>query len=151
LYSGTNTPSGLQTDCDYLIIIKTIETQILAWQHEWTTTRPVPTCKITLSEEIIYIVLIIRLADQVILSQFQTAMKFYFHYYMLVVNSFGLQNAMERSAVDIGHFFSRCYTSATAVAIVARDELAPMGMLKYSPDSHFVYISYAVLSLLKVF
>jgi hypothetical protein len=77
-------------------------------------------------------------------------MKFYFHYYMLVVNSFGLQNAMERSKVDVGHFFSRCYTSATAVAIVARDELAPMDILKYSPDSHFVYISYAVLSLLKV-
>ncbi|KAG1863638.1 fungal-specific transcription factor domain-containing protein [Suillus subalutaceus] len=133
LYSGTNTPSGLQTDCDYLIIIKTIETQILAWQHEWTAARPLPT------------------NNQVMMSQSQTAMKFYFHYYMLVVNSFGLQNAMERSAVDIGHFFSRCYTSATAVAIVARDELAPMGMLKYSPDSHFVYISYAVLlSLLKL-
>ncbi|KAG1893272.1 fungal-specific transcription factor domain-containing protein [Suillus fuscotomentosus] len=132
LYSGTNTPSGLQTDCDYLIVIKTIETQILAWQHEWTTARPLPT------------------SDEVMLSQSQTTMKFYFHYYMLVVNSFGLQNAMEHSAVDIGHFFSRCYTSATAVAIVARDELASLGMLKYSPDSHFVYISYAVLSLLKL-
>jgi len=52
--------------------------------------------------------------------------------------------------VDVGHFFSRCYTSATAVAIVARDELAPMDILKYSPDSHFVYISYAVLSLIKL-
>jgi hypothetical protein len=95
-------------------------------------------------------VLTICLADQVLASQAEAGLKFYFHYYMLVVNSFGLQNAMERSAVDIGHFFSRCYTSATAVAVVARDELAPMGMLKYSPDSHFVYISYAVLSLLKV-
>lgn len=150
LYSGTNTPSGLQTDCDYLIVIKTIETQILAWQHEWTTARPLPTCKMVLFEAITYIVFTICLADEVMLSQSQTTMKFYFHYYMLVVNSFGLQNAMEHSAVDIGHFFSRCYTSATAVAIVARDELASLGMLKYSPDSHFVYISYAVLSLLKV-
>ncbi|KAG0695278.1 fungal-specific transcription factor domain-containing protein [Suillus ampliporus] len=131
LYSGTNNPSGLQTDCDYLIITKTIETQILAWQHEWTVVRPMPT------------------SDQVAVSHSRTLMKFYFHYYMLVVNSFGLQNAMERSAVDIGHFFSRCYTSATAVAVVARDELAPI-LLKYSPDSHFVYISYAVLSLLKL-
>lgn len=48
LYSGTNTPSGLQTDCDYLIIIKTIETQILAWQHEWTVARPIPAGKIIL-------------------------------------------------------------------------------------------------------
>ncbi|KAG2336590.1 hypothetical protein BDR05DRAFT_953242 [Suillus weaverae] len=47
LYSGTNTPSDLQTDCDYLIIIKTIETQILAWQHEWTSTRPLPTLHVS--------------------------------------------------------------------------------------------------------
>lgn len=35
LYSGTNSPSGLQTDSDYLLVITTMETQILAWQHEW--------------------------------------------------------------------------------------------------------------------
>ncbi|KAG1830484.1 hypothetical protein DFJ58DRAFT_824711 [Suillus subalutaceus] len=123
LYSGTNTPSGLQTDCDYLIIIKTIETQILAWQHEWTAASTfLPTSNYTFIQ---------------CNHLYRAYHFFYFHYYMLVVNSFGLQNAMERSA-------------ATAVAIVARDELAPMGMLKYSPDSHFVYISYAVLSLLKL-
>jgi hypothetical protein len=76
--------------------------------------------------------------------------KFYLSYCLLVINSFGLQNAMERSAVDIGHFFTRCHTAATTCATVARDELAPKGFLKYSPDSHFVMISYAVLSLLKV-
>ena len=76
--------------------------------------------------------------------------QFYFNYSMLVLNSFGLQNAMERSAVDMGHFFARCHQSATACAKIARDELAPRGFLKYSPDSHFVMMSYAVLSLLKV-
>lgn len=75
---------------------------------------------------------------------------FYFHYSMLVLNSFGLQNAMERSAVDIGHFFARCHSSATACALMVRDDLGPRGFLKYSPDSHFVMISYALLSLLKV-
>lgn len=76
--------------------------------------------------------------------------RFYYNYSMLVVNSFGLQNAMERSAVDIGHFFARCHSSATVCATITRDELAPRDFLKYSPDSHFVMISYAVLSLLKV-
>ncbi|KAF9227599.1 hypothetical protein BS17DRAFT_856106 [Gyrodon lividus] len=129
LYSGTNTPSGLQTDCDYLLVIKTIEQQMVAWQHEWTTGRPVMT----------------------ILKDYTSTMtRFYFHYYTLVIHSFGLQNAMERSLVDIHYFFSRCHTSATAVAIIARDELAPRGFLKYSPDSHFVFLSYAVLSLLKL-
>lgn len=41
LYSGINTPSGLQTDCDYLLVIKTFEQQIVAWLHEWTNARPV--------------------------------------------------------------------------------------------------------------
>lgn len=76
--------------------------------------------------------------------------KFYFNYALLVVNSFGLQNAMDQSQVDIGHFFARCHTSATTVALIVRDELGPLGYLKYSPDSHFVQISYAVLTLLKV-
>lgn len=69
---------------------------------------------------------------------------------MLVLNSFGLQNALERSSVDIGHFFARCHSSATSCAMLVRDELGPSGFMKFSPDSHFVLTSYAVLSLLKV-
>ncbi|KIJ69217.1 hypothetical protein HYDPIDRAFT_79437 [Hydnomerulius pinastri MD-312] len=132
MYSGTNTPSGLQTDCDYLLVIKTIEQQMLAWQHEWTTVRPIVT------------------SDEVLKDYTVTMMRFYFHYYTLVIHSFGLQNAMERSAVDIPYFFARCHTEATAAATIARDELAPRGFLKYSPDSHFVFLSYVVLSLLKL-
>ena len=37
LYSGTTNSSGLQTDCDFLLVIKTMETQLLAWHHEWVT------------------------------------------------------------------------------------------------------------------
>lgn len=76
--------------------------------------------------------------------------KFYFNYAMLIVNSFGLQNALERSAVDIGHFFARCHSSASSCATLIRDELAPLGYLRYAPDSNFVMGSYAVLSLMKV-
>ncbi|TFK46636.1 hypothetical protein OE88DRAFT_1637889 [Heliocybe sulcata] len=129
LYSGTETPSGLQANCDYLLIIKTIETQIVAWQHEWSLQQGFA------DSEAEYRLLIGR---------------FYYNYYMLVVNSFGLQNALERSAVDIGYFFATCHSSATACALIFRDELGPKGYLKYSPDSHFVFVSYAVLSLLKL-
>ena len=75
---------------------------------------------------------------------------FYFHYAMLTINAFGLQNALERSAVDIGHFFSRCHSAAIKCATLVRDKLGPQGFLRYSPDGHFVQCSYAVLSLLKV-
>lgn len=69
---------------------------------------------------------------------------------MLIVNSFGLQNALERSAVDIGHFFARCHSSAVACATLMRDEIGPQGYLRFAPDSQYVMVSYAVLSLLKV-
>ena len=76
--------------------------------------------------------------------------QFYFHYAMLVLNSFGLQNAMEHAPLNIGHFFARVHFSATTCATIVRDQLGPNGFMKYSPDSHFVQTSYAVLSLLKV-
>jgi len=76
--------------------------------------------------------------------------RFYMNYSMLVINSFGLQNALERSKLDVGHFFGRCHTSAMACALIVRDELGPLGYLRYSPDSHFVLSSYAVLTLLKL-
>jgi hypothetical protein len=76
--------------------------------------------------------------------------EFYATYSMLVINSFGLQNAMERSLVDIPHFFARVHSSAKTCATIVKEELGPQDFLKYAPDSHFVFTSYAVLSLLKV-
>ena len=76
--------------------------------------------------------------------------EFFANYSMLVINSFGLQNAMERSPIDIPHFFARVHSSAKTCAILVKEELGPRDFLKYSPDSHFVFTSYAVLSLLKV-
>ena len=70
---------------------------------------------------------------------------FYFHYAMLTINAFGLQNALERSAVDIGHFFARCHSSAISCATILRDEMGPSGYLQYAPDSHFVMGSYAAV------
>jgi hypothetical protein len=84
-------------------------------------------------------------------SQYMSLMaRFYVNYAVLVINSFGLQNAIERAPADIAHFFARCHQSASTCAMLVRDELGPKGYLKYSPDSHFVQTSYAVLSLLKV-
>lgn len=75
---------------------------------------------------------------------------FYYHYANLLINSFGLQNALERSPIDLAHFFARCHSSAIAFIRLVKDELAPKGYLRYGTDSHYVFISYAVLTLLKV-
>ncbi|PCH37919.1 hypothetical protein WOLCODRAFT_22945 [Wolfiporia cocos MD-104 SS10] len=134
LYSGASTSSGLQEDCDYLLVIKTMETQLLAWQHEWIHIRNISEGEKT----------------EFARKYSQLSCKFYFHYAMLTINSFGLQNALQRSPVDIGHFFARCHSSAVNCVTVVRDEFGPLGYLKYAPDSLFVQGSYAVLSLLKL-
>ena len=76
--------------------------------------------------------------------------QFYYNYSVLVINSFGLQNALERSPIDLGHFFAQCHSSATACALLVRDYLGPKEYLKYAPDTHCVMTSYALLTLLKV-
>ncbi|KAF8635502.1 hypothetical protein AX17_003892 [Amanita inopinata Kibby_2008] len=132
LYSATDSPSGLQVNCDYLLIVKTFETQILAWRQHWLQLRSWENEPSSSGEY------------KSLISQF------YFNYAMLVLNSFGLQNALEHSAVNIGYFFARCHSSAIACATIVRDQLGPRGFLKFSPDSHFVQTSYAVLTLLKL-
>ncbi|KAJ7578465.1 fungal-specific transcription factor domain-containing protein [Mycena floridula] len=133
LYAGTDTPSGLQSSCDYVLIIKTFEAQILASAKRWRmimepNQRDPPH----------------------VLEYRKLISQFYLNYHMLVINSFGLQNALERNPIDIGHFFARCHSSAMTCATIIRDQLGPSGYMRYSPDSHCVLTSYAVLSLLKL-
>ncbi|KAH9931689.1 uncharacterized protein BXZ73DRAFT_90131 [Epithele typhae] len=153
---GTTNSSGLQIDCDFLLVIKTMETQLLAWQHEWLHTRITSSMPpgSSASSPAGLTMDIAPLAPPGLsenVARFRKAMAgFYFHYAMLTINAFGLQNALERSAVDIGHFFARCHSSAVSCATVMAEELGPSGWFRYAPDSHFVMGSYAVLSLLKL-
>ncbi|KAF5373845.1 hypothetical protein D9758_000913 [Tetrapyrgos nigripes] len=131
IYSKTDSPSGLQTSCDYLLIIRTFEAEImaaLAYSENNEYPNESPTMR----------------------KYKQVMGQFYSNYVLLVINSFGLQNALERQRVDIGHFFARCHTCAYKCAMLVRDYMGPSGYLKYSPDSHFVQMSYAVLTLLKL-
>ncbi|THH20910.1 hypothetical protein EW146_g561 [Bondarzewia mesenterica] len=131
LYSGTDSPSGLLTDCDYMLIIKTMDQQIQTWYSQVSETD-------------------FDGLDDAPAEYARHMSVFYANYAMLVINSFGLQNALDRTPINIPHFFARVHTSAKTCALVIRDELGPRGFLKYSPDSHFVFGSYAVLSLLKL-
>ncbi|KAG8905358.1 hypothetical protein FRB99_000186 [Tulasnella sp. 403] len=135
LYSGVQAPSGLQTDCDYMLIIKTVESQLSGWIELWSFHTKDATAT--------------GILDRVVEYRGYVA-QFYYHYATLVLNSFGLQNALERSPVDIPHFFGRCHSAATTCTRLLKDCLGPKGYLRYSPDSHFVFISYAVLTLLKL-
>lgn len=138
--------------CDYLLIIKTFETQIYGWKHKWIDNTNWDGKFISwLLLSLTYGGFLFCVAEPSSAAEYKKLIsQFYFNYAMLVVNSFGLQNALERTPLDIGHFFARVHTSAHACATLVRDKLGPSGYIKYSPDSHFVQTSYAVLSLLKV-
>ncbi|KDR73689.1 hypothetical protein GALMADRAFT_251485 [Galerina marginata CBS 339.88] len=136
LHSGTDSPSGLHVQCDYLLVIKTFESQLQAWKQQWVDQR-------------VWDALRDR-GDSAPIEYKKMISEFYYNYAMLVLNSFGLQNALERAPLDIGHFFARVHSSAHTCATLVRDNLGPSGYMKYSPDSHFVQTSYAVLSLLKL-
>jgi len=114
---------------DYLLVIKTFERQIQTWFSQVADAD--------------------KAGDRI--AKYNALMaEFFANYSMLVINSFGLQNAMERSPIDIPHFFARVHSSAKTCAILVKEELGPLEFLKYAPDSHFVFSSYAVLSLLKL-
>ncbi|KAF5357848.1 hypothetical protein D9756_001248 [Leucocoprinus leucothites] len=66
----------------------------------------------------------------------QLGATFYFNYAASVLNSFGLQNALERAPVDSGRFFARAHLSAIACAVLVGDHPGPSA-------------SYAVLRLLQ--
>jgi len=140
--------SGLQIHCDYLLVIKSFEGQLLAWREKWyqsstwegTTSL---SCHLSSSH-------CLSGETSTVMTYKQCIATFYFNYASLVLNSFGLQNALEHVPTNIGHFFGKVHSCAMACALLVRDHLGPSGYMKYSPDSHFVQSSYAVLSLLKV-
>jgi hypothetical protein len=141
ILGSTNGTSMMQSDMDYLAVIRTMESQLVDWNYAAANALSAHAARWARAGG----------PDAVARAQyFDIIMRFYFHYAMLVVNSFGLQNAMDRASVNIPHFFTRCHTHATKCAMLVRDELGPRGYMRYSPDSHFVLCSYAVLSLLKV-
>ncbi|KAG6873782.1 hypothetical protein C0995_011007 [Termitomyces sp. Mi166 len=154
LYSGNDTPSGLLVHADYMLIIKSFEAQLLAWKDTWIMHRdwtrayspPLPSSQYELTTQ----PQLVTGLDSEAVEYKRLMAHFYYNYAVLVINSFGLQNALERSPVDLGHFFAQCHSSATACAVIVRDHLGPKEYMKYAPDTHCVMTSYALLTLLKL-
>jgi hypothetical protein len=65
--------------------------------------------------------------------------------------SFGFQQAYQRGLQQSDHiFFTKCLESAKTVIETMIDTLAPSGYMKYAPDGHFVFATFASAFLLKV-
>ncbi|KAF8693794.1 hypothetical protein RHS03_08346, partial [Rhizoctonia solani] len=75
------------------------------------------------------------------------------NYSRVVIFSFGHQQAFQRGLEKGKVFFDKCYKAASEVIRIAIEILAPSGRLiesEYSPDGHFVFLSFAAAFLLKM-
>lgn len=113
-----------------MLIVRSAHEELRRWLNEWN--RPFPQ-----SED----------GDE---FEYASRAHFYYAYSSLVLYSFGLENALERSKLDISFFLTNVYEAATRVCNVVKDHFLPKGYLPYLPDTNFVMCSYALLSLLKL-
>lgn len=77
-------------------------------------------------------------------TEYDSRAQFYHAYSSLVLYSFGLENALERSKMDISFFLTNVYEAASRVCNVVKNHFLPRGYLPYLPDTNFVMCSYAV-------
>jgi len=76
---------------------------------------------------------------------------FLVEYSRLVMHSFGFQHAFQRGIEPGDHvFFKKCLESAKAVLKHMIENLAPSGYMRYAPDGHFIFASFASAFLLKL-
>ncbi|KAH8976971.1 fungal-specific transcription factor domain-containing protein [Lactarius hatsudake] len=76
---------------------------------------------------------------------------FHSNYAMLVMFSFGFQEAFQRG-FQAGDevFFTRSLDCAKAVVTVLVDSLVPTGYIRFAPDSYFVFAAFASAFMLKL-
>jgi len=84
-------------------------------------------------------------------SVFRTKLlPFYVNYSRLVMFSFGFQHAVQKGLLREDVFFQRCFEAACGCITTMVDRLAPTGYLRFAPDAHFVFASFASAFLLKL-
>ncbi|KAI0338738.1 hypothetical protein BDW22DRAFT_1432263 [Trametopsis cervina] len=76
---------------------------------------------------------------------------FFTNYSRLVMYSFGFQQAFRRGIqAEDRVFVDKCFQAAKAVITSMVDSLAPTGFMRYAPDSHFIFCTFASAFLLKL-
>ncbi|EIW74294.1 hypothetical protein CONPUDRAFT_67760 [Coniophora puteana RWD-64-598 SS2] len=134
VYSDPNTSSGLNKSIDYLSLALRYEEQLDEYHREWKQRF----------EEMLN-------PDDPIARFRVTLLPFMTYYSKLVVYSFGFQQAFERgmqASDDI--FFKKCFEAAKLVIVHVITVIAPSGYLRYAPDGHFIFASFASAFLLKL-
>ncbi|EGO18461.1 hypothetical protein SERLADRAFT_481133 [Serpula lacrymans var. lacrymans S7.9] len=134
IFSDLNTPSGLNKQIDFRSVTLTHDAHLSRYFEEWSK---------KFAEE----------SDRNDRgANFRcTLLPFLVDYSRLVMFSFGFQHAFTRGIEASDHvFFSKCFDAAKSVIKHMIDVLAPSGYMRYAPDGHFVFVSFASAFLLKM-
>ncbi|KAF8435322.1 fungal-specific transcription factor domain-containing protein [Boletus edulis BED1] len=134
LFSDPNAPTGLNKSLNFLSVTLQHDAELTNYFKEWklrfqSESDPNdPGC------------------------QFRcTLLPFLVNYSRLVMYSFGFQDAFQRGIETSDNvFLTKCFEAATAVIKHMISVLAPSGLMRSSPDGHFIFASFASAFLLKL-
>ncbi|KAG8686322.1 hypothetical protein FRC11_009129, partial [Ceratobasidium sp. 423] len=133
VYSDSNSPTALNKNVDFLTLCTQTDEELSAFERE---------TKEQFEKESDH-------NDSA--SRYRCdLLPFLSNYSRVVIFSFGHQQAFQRGLEKGKIFFDKCYKAASEVVRIAIEVLAPSGRLKYSPDGHFVFLSFAAAFLLKM-
>lgn len=133
VYSDSNSPSALNKSLDFLTLTTNSDDELKKFEQE---------TKKQFAEESDH--------NDSACEYRCNLLPFLTNYSRLVIFSFGHQQAFQRGLEQGKVFFDKCYKAASEVVRIAIEILAPAGRLKYAPDGHFVFISFAAAFLLKM-
>ncbi|KZT01948.1 uncharacterized protein LAESUDRAFT_730644, partial [Laetiporus sulphureus 93-53] len=134
IYSDPSSPTGLNQHLDFREVTLRHDADLNRYFEEWTgrferdTNLDDPACAFRAS-----------------------LLPFLTNYSRLVMYSFGFQQAYKRGVRPEDQLFlDKCFESAKSVILCMVDVLCPSGYMRYSPDGHFVFASFASAFLLKL-
>ncbi|EPS93162.1 hypothetical protein FOMPIDRAFT_63796 [Fomitopsis schrenkii] len=134
IYSDPSSPTGLNQNLDYREVSLRHDEDLTRYFEDWTrrfkedTDLQDPACAFRAS-----------------LLPFLTS------YSRLVMYSFGFQQAYRRGIQPEDQIFiDNCFQAAKSVVLCMIDTLCPSGYMRFSPDGHFIFASFASAFLLKL-
>ncbi|KAG6809261.1 hypothetical protein H0H92_000968 [Tricholoma furcatifolium] len=134
IFSDPSSPTGLNKRVDFRSVTMSHDLQLSRYQEEWTkrfaenSDPHDPGCAFRCS-----------------------LLPFLVEYSRLVMFSFGFQQAYQRGIEPGDHvYFNKCLDAAKSVIRNMVENLATTGYMRYAPDGHFIFASFASAFLLKL-
>lgn len=134
IFNDPSSPTGLNKSVDFRTVTMNHDAQLTRYHEEWSR----------------------RFAEQSDPNDPGSAFRcsllpFLVGYSRLVMFSFAFQQAYHRGIQPGDHiYFSKCLDAAKSVIRNMVESLAPSGYMRYAPDGHFIFASFASAFLLKL-